>query len=211
MREINLTQGTTQFLPSMPFGAHAIATHPTTGLVYALEWSSGIELATWDPATGVTTSVQVYDPPLGLFGTQMAFAPDGTLYLIDGSAELWTIDPSTGDLTSVGAVSGLVSGPHGQIGDLTFAPDGTAYIATYGNLYTLDVTTRSASLVASQFSGPAQFWIGLTFCGGELYGTDVNGLTARSTLYRIDAQTGALTVMAEQSGYITDLGGCTEN
>ena len=212
MREINLTQGTAQTLPSLPFGSHAIARHPSSGLIYALEWTTGSELITYDPVTGSSTVIQTYSPALGLFGTQMAFAPDGTLYLIDATAQLWTIDTGTGDLTAVGTIAGLVTGAYGQVGDLAFAPDGTAYLATYGDLYTVDVNNLTATLVAGdQFGTPSRLWLGLAYCDGELYGADGNGATARSSIFRIDLPSGALTLIDELNGYITDLTGCAAN
>jgi len=183
---------------------------PATGLLYYFEWNtSGNEFAVWDPSSGSNTTIRTYTPAPGLFVTQMAFAPDGTLYIVDAGARLHTIDPSTGDITTLGPISGLTNGPHGQMGDLAFAPDGTAYVATYGELYTLDIGTRTATLLHGAMFGPSSDgWFGLAYCDGTLFGANIRTATGRSGVYSIDVASGAVTLIHQMTTYVTDLTGC---
>ena len=149
-------------------------------------------------------------PSLGFFATQMAFAPDGTLYVIDATARLRTIDKVTGTITDLGPISGIANGPYGLLGDLAFAPDGTAYVATYGSLYSLDVTTRTATtLHTNMFGSTGQAWLGLAFCDGNLYGSHVDPNTYRSSVFEIDLQSGARSLVIAMPAYATDLTSCS--
>jgi hypothetical protein len=185
-------------------------TDPATGLAYYFEWNTnGYRFARWDPVTRTNTTIRTYSPAPGFFATQMAFAPDGTLYMIDSSARLRTIDKVTGALTDRGAISGMTNGPYGQVGDLAIAPNGTAYVATYGNLYSLNLATRAATLLQSNMFGtPTKVWLGLAFCDGTLYGSNVDGTNNRSSIYTINPATGATSVVHNLSVYVTDLTAC---
>jgi hypothetical protein len=210
LRTVNLTDGTSSAAPGLSFGTHAMDRDPATGLLYYFEWYvTGDEFAVWDPSTGSNTTIRTYAPAPGLFVTQMAFAPDGTLYMIDTTARLHTIDPSTGDITTLGPITGMTNGAHGQVGDLAFAPDGTAYVATYGDLYTLDVATRTATLLhGGMFGTASDGWFGLAYCEGTLYGSNIRSATGRSAVYSIDVATGAITLVHQMTTYVTDLTGC---
>ncbi len=212
VRVIDLINGTSELGPRLSFGTQAMDRHPTTGEVYYYEWSSsGNDFASWDPDTGVNTRIRTYFPRPGLFIVQMAFAPDGTLYVIDDDGVLHTIDPGNGDITTLGSIGGLTNGPYGQWGDLAFAPDGTAYLATYDELYELDVTTRTVTLLHDGMFGTTGFiWMGLAYCDGRLFGSHVNDVS-RSAIYEIDIVTGATTEIHYLPGYVADLTSCATN
>jgi hypothetical protein len=197
MRTVNLTQGTSAAAPGLSFGTHAMDRDPVSGLLYYFEWNTtGRRFAVWDPATGSNTTIRTYAPAPGFFATQMGFAPDGTLYTIDATAQLRTIDPATGAITTLGPISGMTNGLYGQMGDLAFASDGTAYVASYDNLYRVDIGTRTATLLhGSMFGSAPQLWLGLAYCDGTLYGSHIDGPTNRSSIYSIDLASGAKTLV----------------
>ena len=83
-------------------------------------------LITINPATGATHDV------FSVAGLQsLVFGPDGTLYGASQSG-LYTIDPSTFTLTTVGGYGGLTSGQN-----IRFAG---------GNLYTTDTSSSNTTL-----------------------------------------------------------------
>lgn len=98
--------------------------------------------------------------------SDIAFHPDGTLYGINRSGALFTIDTLTGDTNLVHLFSG-------QLFDaMTCSKAGILYITGRdGELWTYDPMTGIATLLGDigyQFAGD------LTFFGGELYMTSVN-------------------------------------
>jgi hypothetical protein len=51
-------------------------------------------------------------------------------------------------------------------------------------------------------------WLGLAFCNGTLYGSNVDATTNRSSIYTINPATGATAVVHNLSVYVTDLTAC---
>ncbi len=178
---------------------------PITGYVYYFEWqTSGNEFGYWDPATGANTIVRVYNPAPGFYAKRMAFAPDNTLYLMDDDERLYIIDKQSGNYSYLGTVTGVVTGNLGGTGDMAFTPDGTLYVNTYENLYTVDLVTLQATLIAEDMIpidlAGREVWTGLGYCDGYLYATDIQEALAVSALYRIHPSTGETTFL-----YYTDL------
>ena len=132
----------------MSFGTVAIEQDPTTGYIYYYErFTSGDEFAYYDPASDTNTVVRTYNPSPGIFVKRMAFHPNGTLYMMDNSETLYRMDKTNGDFTVVGQINGLVSGSLNGTGDIAFAPDGTFYLVTYGNLYTISDTLQPTFVI----------------------------------------------------------------
>lgn len=112
--------------------------------------------------------------------TDLAVAPDGSLYGIDGS-RLWRIDPASGRSKAVGALRNYMNA-------LVFGHDGLLYAAGGSALYTLDPATAAARTIGSLSpylsagdlaEGPDNSLF-LTTHGGEL--VRVDRWNARSTL-----------------------------
>jgi hypothetical protein len=109
LHELDVSTGTS--LSSTPLGITVcdLTTQPSTGKIFALEVGTGV-LVTIDELTGIVT-------PIGANGVQnyggLAFAPDGTLYLISSTVAnpiLLTLDPATGaalSTISYGPINGL--------------------------------------------------------------------------------------------------------
>jgi len=213
---INLTQQTSSLVGELAFGSLAIDVDPQSGYMYYFEWQrSATRFGYWDPVTGTHTLVRVYNPSPKVNFSRMAFHPNGTLFMMDDRDRLYLIDKVTGDITLLGATSGMASGEFRGTGDMAFAPDGTLYVATNQHLYTLDVITRQVTLIAADMlSGhEVDIWSGLAFCNGMLYGADIHHVAGvdYSNLYRIDPITGATEFLFMNPNYVNDLTGCVSN
>ena len=209
--EIDLDESTSDDVDTLLFGTQAIELDPATGLVYYFERGfDGDRFAYWNPATESNTIVRTYNPAPGLYAKRLAIRPDGQMFLMDGDERLYRIDKQNGDLTSLGEVSGLVTGPYGGTGDFAFGSDGTLYLVTYENLYTVDLNTRRATLIAEDMLPPLGYtlWTGLGWCDGWLYGSNAEALTELSAIWRIDPETGDIDHLFYLDTYVNDLSGC---
>ena len=213
--EINLTQGTAQVIGTTSFGTVAVEQDPTTGFIYYYErFTTGDEFAYYDPATDTNTVVRTYNPAPGFFVKRMAFHPNGTLYMMDNNETLYRIDKTNGDFTFVGQINGLVSGSLNGTGDIAFAPDGTFYLATYGNLYTISNTLQPTLLYADMLpiNDDIVTWSGLAYCDGLLYASHVESDAAQtyanSSMYSLNPNTGAVNELFALPTYANDLTSC---
>jgi PKD repeat protein len=209
---VDLTAGTTAVVGTLLFGTQAMDQDPATGYVYYFERTAGgDQFAYWNPATGTNTVVRTYVPAPGFFVKRMAFAPSGTLYMMDHADRLYTIDKTNGDIVRLGKVTGLVSGTVGGTGDMAFAPDGTLWLVSYQNLYTVNLATRAATLHYANLipatSGQRVFG-GLAFCDGTLYASDLVEATASSSVLHLDPATGTVTPLFPSVGLLNDLTSC---
>ena len=141
---------------------------------------------TVNPANGSLTTVTSNNN--AFYASLDAQPGTGTLYAAGGSF-LYTVDPATGQPTSMITLTGDGAG---DVFGLSFAPDGKLYgvgndlingVATDGNLYTVDPATG----VTHPLGTSGQFIFGLEFGpGGILYGCGED-------LYVIDPANGAAT------------------
>jgi hypothetical protein len=135
------------------------------------------------------------------------FASYGGLYAVDTSANLWRIDSTTFTPTNIGNLN-IAMGD----GDMAFDyGNGKVYLldGTYlNNLYTVDVTTATATLVTQigtimNASGPFPWdnfpepalGLGYDTQTGKLY-----LITLQGSLYTVDETTGALTLIVVGHG-----------
>jgi hypothetical protein len=202
-----------QVVGTIAFPTQAMGLDPFTGRVYYFDWrTNGNEFGYWDPATGANTLVRYYSPAPGFYAKRMAFSPDGTLYLMDGQENLYIIDKISGDISFVGYVSGMVTGFLGGTGDMAFATDGTLYINTYENLYSVDLTTLQSTLIAEDMLNLPQpgltLWTGLGYCDGYLYASNAEEYWGVSAFYRIDPVDGSATFLYYTNLIINDLTSC---
>ncbi|HRI84647.1 MAG TPA: T9SS type A sorting domain-containing protein [Ignavibacteria bacterium] len=125
-----------------------------------------------------------------LYGA-MEFNNAGVLYCIAvaASSPLQSLDTSTGVLTNLGTITGLGTE---QVLGMAFNPvNNTMYLTTTiagsDKLYTLDLTTRAATLVGS----PGQNFFDIAINStGQAY-----GVTISDNLYSIDLSTGLATLI----------------
>lgn len=159
--------------------------------IFAVELGSsmGDAVLQIDPTTGEQSFVVGTSRVNGSGG--LSFGPNDALYFGNVSSNtLWTIDPDTGQLTSVGALGPAVGSV--GIGGLAFDGADFLYAAdTFDNeLLRIDAATGEASVVGP--FGLAVNVQGLTFDDqGNLFGAD----TVADQLLRIDINTGAATVV----------------
>ena len=212
IHEINLSSGQSQWAANLAFETQAIDLDPVTGNVYYFDWTvSANKFAYWNPTTGLSTIVRTYSPTAGVYPKHMAFAPDNTLYVLDNSDLLYTINKLNGDISLVGQVTGLETGSKDRTGDFAFAPDGTFYVATYQSLYRLDLGTLHATLLYSgllQEIGGFNVWAGLAYCDGVLYAANVRDGPPRSAIFSIDPLTGAVNELFSLPTFVNDLSSC---
>jgi uncharacterized repeat protein (TIGR01451 family) len=138
------------------------ACHPTTGMLYFMRGSpNDIYQVVPGPSSFTMTQTTLTLPattPPGIGGGDIAFHPNGTLYLLDTvgnyapPTRLWIINLSTNQIENVGAVTGLpgISLVHG----FAFDTSGNIRIAFDSNdpvrvLYTMPIGGGAVTPIAS--------------------------------------------------------------
>lgn len=162
---------------------------------------SGNEFGTLDLTTGAFTSIATLALPAGdaMFG--MGFA-NGILYGVDSgpNANLWQINTSNGDLTSVGTVgysaSGASSDANGNL--YVISQDVGAYY------YTLSLPSTTPTSVFSTGISNAGGLMAVTPDGSQLFATalNANGNPAYDLL-SINPTTGAVSTVGNLGGTFT--------
>ena len=117
------------------------------GVLYGVD---GTDLYTIDPATGDATPVAPFTylgTPITCFG--LTFKPDGSLYVHEDPARsgqdwLYSANATTGELTLIGAITGLTGPMYG----IEYA-DGSLYASGDQRLYTINTSTGAATLVGT--------------------------------------------------------------
>jgi hypothetical protein len=149
------------------------------GTLYATELPSGL--------TRSVGSTSFNGTPVDLF--DIALAPDGTLYGIDPVSVLYTIEPSTGDLTAFHLNNDA------NLNALDAAPDGTLYAAAATEVFTIDLSTHTLKPFASYPTGLASSG-DLAILGGQLFATVSNGQPmSNDVLLVMDLATRTTTVL----------------
>ena len=129
----------------------------------------------------------------------IAVSPAGTIYAIENTSSLVTLDPANGNiLTSLNFnVGGIES--------LAFNSQGNLYGATQGALYTIDPSTANATFIGN-FNNSLLGNSGQNIrfaANGCLYDTDGGVYSDKSCLYQLDLVSGAATCV----GVVNSLGG----
>ncbi len=166
---LDLGTGAFSNINSATGGVNEIGLGEFNGLLY-LEANGlgGSELNSVDPATGNNTPIGAGLP----LGDDFGSTANG-LFLVGTDANLYSVDPSSGAETKIGALGITLSGFRG----LSVSIDSTAlFFSDGGNLYTIDTTTGSATLVGQTIDGSSadQSYGGLMFLSGTLYGASQN-------------------------------------
>ncbi len=146
---VNLANGTASLvgairLPgSKPIGVTGMAVHPSTGVLYGITSEQSPNnprsLVTIDPTSGAATLVG----DLGAIGSDIAFDPNGVLYLwLPATSQLGTVNLSTAAVTPLGP-TGTAGSPAG----IAIDPNGMVYVTSKGASGTLDnVDLKTGSL-----------------------------------------------------------------
>lgn len=179
-----------------PIGAIGLAVQPRTGVFYAItgqySWAAPRSLVTIDPESGHAKLVG----PLGVFGTDIGFDPEGTLYVWMAELnQVGTVDLTTGKATMRGAPS---THPADRSGGLAIVSSELGYVAATGatgTLDTLDLRTGTRTPGPTLTGAPFPHAItNLAFApSGRLYAVNSSsGAPAETMLVTIDLASGAI-------------------
>jgi uncharacterized repeat protein (TIGR01451 family) len=142
----------------------AAAQRASDGLIFFITQVANGQVYTWNPATPSTAPVL-----LGTTGSsipyipRLAFSAGGVLYGVDtNTANLYTINQSTGAATAAAALSGV---PANLGGDIGFGPNGTLYMVADTTIYTVPITGGAVTSLGtiSGLAGGASAIVGMTF------------------------------------------------
>jgi hypothetical protein len=147
------------------------------GLAYIDSKGGGNTLYQINVATGALTAVGDGSALFNDFGSTLS-----GLYGIDTDGNLYTVDPSTGADTLVGATG--LGAPSSTVGLSTNS--NTLYYSFGGNLYTLSTSTGAATLVGAL--GTSQDGA-MVYAGGSLYA----GINSPLSIDTLNTSTGAAT------------------
>ena len=176
-----------------------------------------VSMYTIDPTTGALASI---GPPVstygfGLYPGSITVDPSGKFAYVtnegdpwgyedgaNGSVAMYTIDATTGALTSTGTINGNCPGlcnPSSMVVD----PSGKfAYVVTGGAgvpynvaMYTINATTGALTSIGTIAAGPVPISVAVDPAGNFVYVATVNatpGSAGSVSMYAINATTGAL-------------------
>jgi hypothetical protein len=142
----------------------AVAVRPSDGVLFLITQVANGQVYSWNPSTPATAPVL-----LGTTGAsvpyipRLAFSASGVLYGVDtNTANLYTINQTTGAATAVGALSGV---PTNLGGDIGFGPDGVLYMVAGTTIYTVPLTAGAVTSLGTitGLSGGATAIVGMTF------------------------------------------------
>jgi fibronectin type 3 domain-containing protein len=199
---INTTTGAAAQIGTLSFGTNAAGRDPySSNFYYVSTGSSSIDISYWNPNDGSNT-VAATNLPLSGGVAEAGFATDGTLFLTTNTGDLYAFNDDNNTIALKGNLhvgsSSLLTGD----GDLAFAPNGTMYVETGSELYSvqpsaIDAGTGSGSIITATDIGPTgtpnlQIAFGQN---GVLFGSDLNG-----QLYTVNPATGAATARGTASG-----------
>jgi uncharacterized repeat protein (TIGR01451 family) len=139
--QLGTTGAAVPYIPRLAFSA--------AGVLYGVDTNTA-DLYTMNQATGAATVVGALTGVPANLGGDIAFGPDGTLYMIAGTT-LYTVPLAAGAVTSLGTISGLSGGATAIVG-MAFDANGHLLVEDDQNpaqLYTVALPSR----VATAFAG----------------------------------------------------------
>jgi hypothetical protein len=165
--------------------------------VFAAEFNQGNNrFGTINLNTGNFTQLGSYG---GLILNDIAYAPDGSLYGIENSTTLVTLNESSGAIIPVANFN------VGGIETLAFNPNnGELFAATQSSLYVLNPSTAQATLIGAygSASGLGTSGQNIRFASdGNLYVTNTSTDGTTTDLYRLDLASGNATFLGGVIGY----------
>jgi uncharacterized repeat protein (TIGR01451 family) len=216
LRTLDLATAQSTVVGTLAFATFAITRQASTGRIYYIETGNNGRVAYWDAnAAGANKNTILGNTGVNVQFLKLAQATDGTLYGLDSTTtNLYSINPTTGAATLLGAITGGTPAFAAGSGDLAFDPtDPTRFYITVTNagayrLYSVDITNPNAP-VATYIGAAA----GLSNAGsgslafgpdGNLYATSqVGGV---NNLYRLDRATGNATLIGPMAVPFSDFG-----
>jgi 6-phosphogluconolactonase len=201
----------------------SIAVDPAGKFAYVASEGCGggsggyVSMYTINPTTGALTSIGPPPPTNDEFTNSVAIDPSGKFVYVASSGDVWdiddgslltySIDPTTGALTStsVGIVDTGVNGNPGLFNSVAFHPSGKFAYASNGGafpegsfgssntltMYSVDSTTGALTSIGLIATGTGPDSVAVDPAGKFAYVTNVNSNDVY--LYTIDATTGVLT------------------
>jgi len=176
--------------------------------------SDYVSMYTINPTTGVLASIGPPAPAYGYFGNSypasVTVAPSGKVAYVTSSGNFWdlgggvlmyTINATTGALTSAGGINGncpgvcfpssMVLDPSGKFAYVAGGgPGGSAYNAV--GTYAIDATTGALTSIGT-IAAENPVWIAVDPSGKFAYVVNANfGSAGNVSMYAINATTGAL-------------------
>jgi uncharacterized repeat protein (TIGR01451 family) len=155
---------TSQFTNYSGTASAAMAQRASDGVIFIITQVANGQVYTWNPATPATAPVLLGTTGAAIpYIPRLAFSPGGVLYAVDtNTADLYTINQSTGAATVVGALSGV---PTNLGGDIGFGPDGTLYMVAGTTIYTVPLAGGAVTSLGTitGLSGGATAIVGMTF------------------------------------------------
>ena len=151
---LGTTGASVAYMPRLAFSQN--------GILYGVN-TSGSTLYTLNQGSGVATSVATFTSPVS-GGGDLAFAPDGTLYMVSSST-LYRLPLAGGATVTLGAITGAGSAHPGMAfnnrGELVIISDSNP-----GSLYSVNITTRVATRVGA-VGAPASAYGDLASAPGQ--------------------------------------------
>ncbi len=140
------------------------AQRASDGMIFFVTQVANGQVYRWNPSTPATAPVLLGTTGAAIpYIPRMAFNVSGVLYAVDtNTADLYTIDQTTGAATVVGALSGV---PANLGGDIGFGPDGILYMVAGTTIYTVPLGGGAVTSLGtiSGLSGGATAIVGMTF------------------------------------------------
>jgi len=162
----------------------------SSGVLYANDsnFSPNVGFYNVNTTNGTPTIVADMTGSTNGSGTLTAPMGGGTLYYFDHSNQLFTVNPSTGAATTIGALGFTVGGAF----DLDFAPNGQLYATSNGNFYQINTSTGAGTLLGNSGAQLQALLAG----DGNLYGF------SGTNMYSINLTDGALTFVRSTPGVL---------
>lgn len=206
------------------YESSAMAVSPINGLMYLVERTTGTQprIATWDPTTGVATTLGATASVITGDILRATFCPDGRFYIAgNGSAggagfEMYQIDPNTRALVRTIVVSNV---PTAGSGDISCVSNGDLYVLAASDnttgaiyrIYRLSAAQMSAGgTQASTVVGPLNISAtnapnGLVEVSDTAAGCATpcllaSGAPTGQVVYAVNSSTGAATTLTTASG-----------
>lgn len=130
--QVNPLDGELTYLSDMPMGSVTCAIDQENKCLYSIGNSSPYPLMKYSIPTNTWTTVKA----MGISGPRLDFNINDKLLYFSTKDQLYTINPTTGALSSPKTIMGLHSKSGG---DLAFAKDGTLFMCTFSGLYRLEL------------------------------------------------------------------------
>ncbi len=200
---IDTTNGAATQIGTLSFGTNAAGRDPfTSNFYYISTGSSSVNISAWNPNDGSNTVIATN---LALTGAvaEAAFATDGTFFITDDVGDIYAFNTDTNTATLKGNLHANGATLNTGNGDIAFAPDGTLYIETGSQLYSvprgsIDVGTGGGSVITVTDIGSTASVGNLQLAFGQngiLFGTNAAG-----QLYSVNTATAATTPIGTPSG-----------